>query len=57
MQFNQEEVQNLENKANEENEKLLQSSVEMGASEDNLGEAEFKKFHAMLLVLAEVEKI
>ncbi|EAH4598515.1 preprotein translocase subunit SecA [Campylobacter jejuni] len=43
MQFNQEEVQNLENKANEENEKLLQSSVEMGASEDNLGEAEFKK--------------
>ncbi len=43
VQFNQEEVQNLENKANEENEKLLQSSVEMGASEDNLGEAEFKK--------------
>ena len=43
MQFNQEEAQNLENKANEENEKLLQSSVEMGASEDNLGEAEFKK--------------
>ncbi|HEH5832199.1 TPA: preprotein translocase subunit SecA [Campylobacter jejuni] len=43
VQFNQEEVQNLENKANEENEKLLRSSVEMGASEDNLGEAEFKK--------------
>ncbi|MEK6496066.1 preprotein translocase subunit SecA [Campylobacter jejuni] len=43
VQFNQEEEQNLENKANEENEKLLQSSVEMGASEDNLGEAEFKK--------------
>lgn len=43
VQFNQEEVQNLENKANEENDKLLQSSVEMGASEDNLGEAEFKK--------------
>ncbi|EAL5631986.1 preprotein translocase subunit SecA [Campylobacter jejuni] len=43
VQFNQEEVQNLENKANEENEKLLQSLVEMGASEDNLGEAEFKK--------------
>ncbi|HFU5771604.1 TPA: preprotein translocase subunit SecA [Campylobacter jejuni] len=43
VQFNQEEVQNLENKANKENEKLLQSSVEMGASEDNLGEAEFKK--------------
>ncbi|HED0645578.1 TPA: preprotein translocase subunit SecA [Campylobacter jejuni] len=43
VQFNQEEVQNLENKANEENEKLLQSSVEMGESEDNLGEAEFKK--------------
>ncbi|HBK6302530.1 TPA: preprotein translocase subunit SecA, partial [Campylobacter jejuni] len=43
VQFNQEEVQNLENKANEENEKILQSSVEMGASEDNLGEAEFKK--------------
>ncbi|HED0967622.1 TPA: preprotein translocase subunit SecA [Campylobacter jejuni] len=43
VQFNQEEAQNLENKANEENEKLLQSSVEMGASEDNLGEAEIKK--------------
>ncbi|EOB3876240.1 preprotein translocase subunit SecA [Campylobacter jejuni] len=43
VQFNQEEAQNLENKANEENEKLLQSSVEMGANEDNLGEAEFKK--------------
>ncbi|HAA1848610.1 TPA_asm: preprotein translocase subunit SecA [Campylobacter jejuni] len=43
VQFNQEEAQNLENKANEKNEKLLQSSVEMGASEDNLGEAEFKK--------------
>ncbi|EJK6766541.1 preprotein translocase subunit SecA [Campylobacter jejuni] len=43
VQFNQEEAQNLENKANEENEKLLQSSVEMGVSEDNLGEAEFKK--------------
>ncbi len=43
VQFNQEEAQNLENKANEENEKLFQSSVEMGASEDNLGEAEFKK--------------
>ena len=43
VQFNQEEAQNLENKANEENEKLLQSSVEMGASEDNLGKAEFKK--------------
>ncbi|EAJ2197311.1 preprotein translocase subunit SecA [Campylobacter jejuni] len=43
VQFNQEEAQNLENKANKENEKLLQSSVEMGASEDNLGEAEFKK--------------
>ncbi|HDZ5163917.1 TPA: preprotein translocase subunit SecA [Campylobacter jejuni] len=43
VQFNQEEAQNLENKANEENEKLLQSSVEMGESEDNLGEAEFKK--------------
>ncbi|EFC9944032.1 TPA: preprotein translocase subunit SecA [Campylobacter jejuni] len=43
VQFNQEEAQNLENKANEENEKLLQSSVEMGASEDNFGEAEFKK--------------
>nr|WP_057035770.1 preprotein translocase subunit SecA [Campylobacter jejuni] len=43
VQFNQEGAQNLENKANEENEKLLQNSVEMGASEDNLGEAEFKK--------------
>lgn len=43
VQFNQEEVQNLENKASKENEKLLESSVEMGANEDNLGEAEFKK--------------
>ncbi|HDZ5150637.1 TPA: preprotein translocase subunit SecA, partial [Campylobacter jejuni] len=43
VQFNQEEAQNLENKANEKNEKLLENSVEMGASENNLGEAEFKK--------------
>lgn len=43
VQFNQEEVQNLENKASKENEKLLENSVEMGANEDNLGEAEFKK--------------
>ncbi|TKX28740.1 preprotein translocase subunit SecA [Campylobacter sp. MIT 12-5580] len=35
--------ENLEQKAQEENEKLLQSSVEIGANEDNLGEAEFKK--------------
>lgn len=43
VQFNQEEVQNLENKVSKENEKLLENSVEMGANEDNLGEAEFKK--------------
>lgn len=43
VQFNQEEAQNLENKASEENEKLLENLVEMGASEDELGEAEFKK--------------
>lgn len=43
VRFNQEEAQNLEEKASKENEKLLQSSVELGASEDNLGEAEFKK--------------
>ncbi|HDZ5064805.1 TPA: preprotein translocase subunit SecA [Campylobacter jejuni] len=43
VQFNQEEAQNLENKVNEKNEKLLENSVEMGASENNLGEAEFKK--------------
>ncbi|MFQ6341946.1 preprotein translocase subunit SecA [Campylobacter sp. VTCC 70190] len=43
VQFNQEEAQNLENKASEENEKLLENLVQMGASEDELGEAEFKK--------------
>nr|EAL3817445.1 preprotein translocase subunit SecA [Campylobacter fetus] len=43
VKFNQEEAQNLEEKANQENEALFEKSVEMGASEDNLGEAEFKK--------------
>lgn len=43
VQFNQEEVQNLENKVSKENEKLLENLIEMGANEDNLGEAEFKK--------------
>ena len=43
MKFTQEEVQNLEEKANQENEALFEKSVEMGANEDNLGEAEFKK--------------
>ncbi len=56
VQFNQEEVQNLENKANEENEKLLQSSVEMAQAKIILAKLSLKKFHAMLLVLAEVEK-
>lgn len=57
VQFNQEEAQNLENKANEENEKLLQSSVEMGASEDNLGEAEFKSSTQCSLSLRKWKKI
>ncbi|KGI55537.1 preprotein translocase subunit SecA, partial [Campylobacter sp. MIT 97-5078] len=35
--------ESLEQKAQEENEKLLQNSVEIGANEDSLGEAEFKK--------------
>lgn len=43
VKFNQEEAQNLEEKANKENEKMLKNSIEMGANEDNLGEAEFKK--------------
>ncbi|EGK8212282.1 preprotein translocase subunit SecA [Campylobacter coli] len=43
VKFNQEEAQNLEEKANQENEALFEKSVEMGASGDNLGEAEFKK--------------
>ncbi|HHO2127335.1 TPA: preprotein translocase subunit SecA [Campylobacter coli] len=43
VKFSQEEAQNLEEKANQENEALFEKSVEMGASEDNLGEAEFKK--------------
>ncbi|MBM0637382.1 preprotein translocase subunit SecA [Campylobacter sp. VicNov18] len=43
VQFTQEEVQNLENKANQENERLFENSVELGSNEDRLGEAEFKK--------------
>lgn len=43
VQFNDENVENLEQKANKENEKILQNSIQMGANEDELGKAEFKK--------------
>ncbi len=43
VQFSAQNAENLEQKANKENEKILQSSVQMGANEDALGEAEFKK--------------
>lgn len=43
VKFSQKEVENLEQKASRENEELLENSAQIGASEDNLGEAEFKK--------------
>ncbi|EHP6620691.1 preprotein translocase subunit SecA [Campylobacter upsaliensis] len=43
VQFSQKEVENLEQKANKENEEFLENTAQIGASEDNLGEAEFKK--------------
>ena len=43
VQFNDKNVENLEQKANKENEKILQNSIQMGANEDELGKAEFKK--------------
>ncbi|EOV9223954.1 SEC-C metal-binding domain-containing protein, partial [Campylobacter upsaliensis] len=35
--------ENLEQKASRENEEFLENTAQIGASEDNLGEAEFKK--------------
>ncbi|MCH5336955.1 MAG: preprotein translocase subunit SecA [Campylobacter sp.] len=43
VQFNDKNVENLEEKANKENQQILQSSMQMGADEDELGKAEFKK--------------
>ncbi|EAI0687522.1 preprotein translocase subunit SecA [Campylobacter upsaliensis] len=43
VQFSQKEAENLEQKANKENEEFLENTAQIGASEDNLGEAEFKK--------------
>ncbi|MBK1992238.1 preprotein translocase subunit SecA [Campylobacter sp. 2018MI35] len=41
--LNKKDIKNLEEKANEENQKILDNAVEFGASEDNLGEMEFRK--------------
>lgn len=41
--FTRSSTQDIEQNAQEENEKLLQSAVETGANEDNLGEAEQKR--------------
>ncbi|EHQ1323891.1 preprotein translocase subunit SecA [Campylobacter upsaliensis] len=43
VQFSQKEAENLEQKASGENEEFLENTAQIGASEDNLGEAEFKK--------------
>ncbi|MCR2060215.1 preprotein translocase subunit SecA, partial [Campylobacter helveticus] len=43
VQISQKDAENLEEKANKENDELLESTAQIGASEDNLGEAEFKK--------------
>ncbi|ELK0695386.1 preprotein translocase subunit SecA [Campylobacter upsaliensis] len=43
VQFSQKEAENLEQKASRENEEFLENTAQIGASEDNLGEAEFKK--------------
>ncbi|EOJ7850860.1 preprotein translocase subunit SecA [Campylobacter upsaliensis] len=43
VQFSQKEAENLEQKASRENEELLENTAQIGASEDHLGEAEFKK--------------
>ncbi|ELE7457809.1 preprotein translocase subunit SecA [Campylobacter upsaliensis] len=43
VQFSQKEAENLEQKANKENEEFLENTAQIGASEDHLGEAEFKK--------------
>lgn len=41
--LNKKDIKNLEEKANEENQKILDNITESGASEDNLGEMEFRK--------------
>ena len=56
MQFSQKEAENLEQKASRKNEEFLENTAQIGASEDNLGEAEFKKVPEMLLVLVEAER-
>ncbi|ELQ2611747.1 preprotein translocase subunit SecA [Campylobacter upsaliensis] len=43
VQFSQKEAENLEQKASRENEEFLENTAQIGASEDHLGEAEFKK--------------
>ncbi|EHE0558975.1 preprotein translocase subunit SecA [Campylobacter upsaliensis] len=43
VQFSQKEAENLEQKASRENEEFLENTAQIGASEDNLGEAEFKR--------------
>ncbi|MDL0114298.1 preprotein translocase subunit SecA [Campylobacter felis] len=43
VQISQKEAQDLEEKASKENEEFLENTAQIGASEDNLGEAEFKK--------------
>ncbi|EAM0276755.1 preprotein translocase subunit SecA [Campylobacter upsaliensis] len=43
VQFSQKEAENLEQKASRENEEFLENTAQIGASEDNLGEVEFKK--------------
>ncbi|MDL0109864.1 preprotein translocase subunit SecA [Campylobacter felis] len=43
VQFSQKEAENLEQKVSKENEEFLENTAQIGASEDNLGEAEFKK--------------
>ncbi|MEB2791172.1 preprotein translocase subunit SecA [Campylobacter upsaliensis] len=43
VQFSQKEAENLEQKASRKNEEFLENTAQIGASEDNLGEAEFKK--------------
>ena len=43
VQFSQKEAENLEQKASRKNEEFLENTAQIGASEDNLGEAEFKR--------------
>jgi len=43
MRFSEQEAQNFEENASKENKKLLSNATLMGADEDSLGQAEFKK--------------